>query len=142
MENFQLGVYLRGERENQNLSIREVARRAKKNSEGRSVTASQISNIETGKSDPGFETLQKLAEALDLPLIFILDGGEGNIGKITIASTDEIAQKLPEALTREKLVQLLLFCIELTDEQIDAILGVARAIRNFTKLAKDDKPTP
>ena len=141
MAKFQLGAYLREERENQNLGVRELARRAKNNSEGRSVSASQISNIETGKSDPGFETLQKYAEALDLPLVFILDGSKGNIDAITIASTNEIAQGLPETFHREKLIQLLIYCMELNDEQIDAILGVAQAIRNFTRSARDGNAT-
>ena len=137
MEKFRLGPYLRGVREGQNLTMREVEIRSKKSGEGKSVTASQISNIENEKSNPGFETLQKFAESLDIPLVFILDGSRENIDMVTIVSTDEVAQELPEALRREKLIQLLLFCMELTDEQIDAILGVAQVIRNFTRSVKD-----
>lgn len=137
VEKFQLGVYLKSVREGQNLSMRELERRAKKSSEGKSVTASQISNIENGKTDPGFETLQKFAELLDVPLVFILDGSGGKIDAVTVVSTDEVAQALLKALNREKLIQLLMFCRELTDEQIDAILGVARIIRNFTRSARD-----
>ena len=137
VEKFRLGPYLRGVREGQNLTMREVAIRSKKSGEGKSVTASQISNIENEKSDPGFETLQKFVESLDIPLVFILDGSRENIDMVTIVSTNEVAQGLPEALHREKLIQLLLFCMELTDEQIDAILGVAQVIRNFTRSVKD-----
>ena len=137
VENFRLGAYLRSVREGQNLSMRELARRAKESGEGKSVTASQISNIENGKSDPGFETLQIFAELLDIPLIFILDGSGEDIDAVTVVSTDEIAKALPKALNREKLIQLLTFCMDLTDEQIDAVLGVARVIRNFTRSTGD-----
>lgn len=138
VEKFQLGDYLKGVRESQHLSTHEMERRAKEGKEGKSVTAGQISRIETGQTNnPGFKTIQKIAEVLNIPLVIILDGSSGKTDAVTVVSTDEVAQVLPEALNREKLVQLLMFCMELPDEQIDAILGVARAIRNFTRSVRD-----
>ncbi|HEU5377179.1 MAG TPA: helix-turn-helix transcriptional regulator [Ktedonobacteraceae bacterium] len=136
VEKFHLGEYLRRVRENQNLGIRELAKRAQ-SSEGKSVTAAQISNIEKKKSNPGFETLQRIAELLDVPLVFILDGDKGATDTVTIVSNDKIARALLEVPNREKLVQLLTFCLELNDEQIEAILKVAQAIRNFTRTGKN-----
>jgi len=133
VEKFQLGAYLKNVRNSQNLSIHELERRAKESNEGKSVTVSQISKIENGKTDPRFTTLQKIAELLDVPLVFILDGSGGKVDTVTVVSTDEVAQALPEALNREKLLQLLVFCMELSDEQINAILGVAHVLRNFTR---------
>lgn len=136
VEKLPLGVYLKRVRDSKHLSTHDLERLSKESSEGNSVTAGQISRIETGKTDPGFKTIQNIVKLLDTPIVFILDGGEGNRDTVTIVSTDEIAQMLPEALNREKLVELLTLCIEFTDEQLDAILGVTKVIRD---LAKSDK---
>ncbi|MBA2394161.1 MAG: helix-turn-helix transcriptional regulator [Ktedonobacteraceae bacterium] len=131
VENFRLGVFLKKIRESQRLSTRDLVKRV-----GRSdvmVTASQVNKIENGKANPGFQTLQKIAAALDLPLVIILDGNTMKPDTVTIVSTPEVAQKLPQTLQREELVQLLLFCQELNREQVTAILEVARSIHGFTQ---------
>ncbi len=138
MEKLPLGVYLKRVRDSRHLSTHDLEKRSKEIGEGKSVTAGQISRIETGKTDAGFKTIQKIVELLDVPIVFILGGGEGNIDTVTIVSTDEIAQTLPEALSREKLVELLALCVKFTDEQLDAILGVTRVIRDLKRSAKDN----
>ena len=131
VENFRLGAFLKKIRESQNLSTRDLVKRVSKRDV--TVTASQINKIENDKANPGFQTLQKIATALDLPLVIILDGSTLKPDAVTIVSTSEVAQKLPQALQREELVQLLLFCQELNREQVTAILEVARSIRGFTQ---------
>jgi transcriptional regulator with XRE-family HTH domain len=131
VEKFQLGVFLKKTRENQRLSTRDLVKRVSKSDV--MVTASQINKIENGKANPGFQTLQKIAAALGLPLVIILDGSTANLDTVTIVSTPEVAERLPQALQRAELVQLLLYCQELNDEQVAAILGVAHSIRGFTQ---------
>jgi transcriptional regulator with XRE-family HTH domain len=133
VENFQLGVFLKRARESQNLSTRDLEKRVRESDRDRAVTASQINKIENGKTNPSFQTLQKIAAALDLPLVIILDGSSMEPDTVTIVSTPEVAQKLPQTLQRAELVELLLFCQQLNDEQISAILEVARSIRGFTQ---------
>jgi len=52
-----VGSRVRELRESQNLSLRELARRAK-------MTPTGISLVETGKRRPSFDTIEKLAGAL------------------------------------------------------------------------------
>lgn len=141
VKSFQLGAYLRDVRKSRSLSTHELERRARESDDGKSVTAGQISRIENGKTDPGFKTLQRIAELLDLPLVIILDGSREDVDTVTVVSTEEIARSLPQALNKPELVQLLLLCMELTDGQIEAILTVARSIRGSTRSVaeKEDK---
>jgi hypothetical protein len=97
--------------------------------------------MEVAAAHPSFQTLQKIAEALGLPLVIILDGSKMNPDTVTIVSTSDVAEKLPQALQRAELVQLLLFCQQLNKEQVSAILGVARSICGFTQ-PLHEKQTP
>ena len=133
VEKFQLGVFLKRARESQNFSTRDLEKRVRESEHDSSVTASQINKIENGKTNPSLQTLQKIAAALDLPLIIVLDGSAMNPDTVTIVSTPEVAQKLPQTLQRTELIQLLLLCQELNEEQVSAILGVARSISGFTQ---------
>ena len=128
MENFELGAFLKKERERQHLSSRDLAERTKKSESDKGVTASHINKIENGRAYPTFQTLQKIVAALGLPLVIVLDGSKANPEAVTIVSTPEVAQSLPQALSRKELVELLLIGQELTDEEIEAILGVARVM--------------
>lgn len=139
VEKFRLGVFLKRARESQNLSTRDLEKRVKESERETSVTASQINKIENDKTNPSFQTLQKIAAALGLPLVIILDGSKMNPDTVTILSTPEVAQKLPQALQRADLVQLLLFCQQLNNEQVSAILGVARSIHGFTQPLHEDQ---
>ena len=132
VENFELGAFLKKERERQRLSSRELAERTKKSEGEKGVSASHINKIENGRAHPTFQTLQKIVAALGLPLVIILDGSKANPDAVTIVSTPEVAQSLPQALSRKELVELLLICQELTDKQIEAILGVARSMSSST----------
>jgi len=139
VEKFQLGEYLKSMRESQKLSTRDLMRLSQENGDNKRVTESQINKIENGKTNPGFLTLQKIAAALGLPLVIALDGGNDTLDTVTVVSTDDIAESLLQALNRTELVQLLLFCRELTDEQVAAVLSVAHSIRGFTKPVKEQK---
>ena len=133
VENFELGAFLKKERERQHLSSRNLAERTKKSESDKGVTASHINKIENGRAYPTFQTLQKIVAALGLPLVIVLDGSKANPDAVTIVSTSEVAQSLLQALGHKELVQLLLVCQELTDEQIESVLVVARSIRGSTQ---------
>lgn len=141
VENFQLGAFLKRERERQHLSSRELARRTKKSNGEKGVAASHINKIEKGHVYPTFQTLQKIAAALGLPLVIVLDGSKANPNTVAIVSTLEVAQSLPQALRREELVQLLLICHKLTDKQIELVLGVARSMHSSTQLPNEAELT-
>lgn len=133
MENFQLGPFLKKLRQAQNLSTRNLEERSKIQGKDSGVGHSQISNIENGKQTAEFQTLQKIAAALGRPLTIVLDGSQDEPDTITILSTKDIASELVAALHRPQAVEFLVYSLELTDEQIEAVLEVARAIRGFTR---------
>jgi transcriptional regulator with XRE-family HTH domain len=133
VEKFQLGPFLKKLRELQNLSTRELAQRSRAKGRDSAVAHSQISNIENGKNKPEFQTLQNIAAALGRPLTIVLDGSQADLDTVTILSTDDIANDLVAALRRPEVVELLMYCIELTDEQSKAVLEVARSIHGFTR---------
>ncbi len=141
VENFQLGAFLKKEREKQHLSSRELARRTKRTESDKGVTASHINKIEKGHAHPTFQTLQRIAVALGLPLVIVLDGSKANPDTVAIVSTPEVAQSLPQALRHQELVQLLLVCQKLTDEQIKAVLGSARAMHSSDQSDTDAEIT-
>jgi transcriptional regulator with XRE-family HTH domain len=133
VEDFQLGPFLKKLRLAQNLSTRGLEERSKIRGRDAAVGHSQISNIENGKRTAEFQTLQNIAAALGRPLTIVLDGSQAEPDAITILSTKDIANELVEALHRPQVVELLIYSLELTDEQIEAVLEVARAIRGFTR---------
>ena len=133
VENFELGAFLKKERERQHLSSRELAERTNENEGDKGVSASHINKIENGRAHPTFQTLQKIAAALRLPLVIVLDGSKANPDAVTIVSTSEVAQSFLQALVRKELVQLLLISKELTDEQLESVLGVARSMHGPTR---------
>ena len=133
MENFELGAFLKKERERQHLSSRELAERTNKNEGDKGVSASHINKIENGRAHPTFQTLQKIAAALGLPLVIVLDGSKANPDVVTVVSTPEVAQSFLQALVRKKLVQLVLACQELTDQQLETVLDVARSMHGSTR---------
>lgn len=140
VENFQLGFFLKKERERLHLTYRDLAERTKKSTGDKGVAASHINKIENGKVFPTFQTLQKIVTALELPVVIILDGTKANPDTVTIVSTPEVAQSLPQTLTREELVQLLLICHKLTDEKIKTVLEVARSFAGSDQSADGNEP--
>lgn len=133
VEDFEIGPYLRSVREALRLTTRDVEDRSRRDGGKPSVTISQLSKIETGATpNPGFQTVQNIVAALDIPVVIVLDG-KANVDKVTILSSQEFSQSLLQALQHPELMELLLYCQELTDEQIQAILSIARSIRGFTR---------
>ncbi len=133
MENLELGAFLKRERERQHLSSRELAERTSKSEGEKGVSASHINKIENRKAHPTFQTLQKIAAALGLPLVIVLDGSKANPDVVTVVSTPEVAQSFLQALVRKELVQLVLACQELTDQQLETVLDVARSMHSSTQ---------
>jgi transcriptional regulator with XRE-family HTH domain len=133
VEQLELGAFLKRERERQRLSSRELAEQTSKREGDKGVSASHISKIENGKAHPTFQTLQKIVAALGLPLVIVLDGSKANPDAVTVVSAPEVAQSLLEALTRKELVQLLLACQELADQQLEAVLSVAHSLHGSTQ---------
>jgi len=133
VEHLELGAFLKRERERQHLSSRELAERTSKSEGDKGVSASHINKIENGKAHPTFQTLQKIAAALGLPLVIVLDGSKANPDVVTVVSTPEVAQSFLQALVRKELVQLVLACQELTDQQLETVLGVARSMLGHTR---------
>lgn len=139
METFELGAFLKREREKQRLSSRALAERTK-NSEGeRGVSASHINKIENGRAHPTFQTLQRIVTALGLPLVIVLDGSKTSPETVTIVSTPEVAQSLLQALSQRRLVELLLICQGLTDVQIETVLAMARSMRDSSRSIGESK---
>lgn len=134
MEDFEIGEFLKSVRQRQGLSTHDVEERSKKAGRGRSVSASQLSRIETGETpNPGFRILQNIAATLGIPLIIVLDGSTANIDRITILSSQNVSQSLYQALQRAELIELLIHCQGLTDEQVHAILNLARSMPGATE---------
>jgi len=133
VENLELGAFLKRARERQHLSSRELAERTNKGEGDKGVSASHINKIENGRAHPTFQTLQKIAAALGLPLVIVLDGSKANPDVVTIVSTPQVAQSFLQALVRKELVQLVLACQELTDQQLETVLGVARSMYGPTR---------
>jgi transcriptional regulator with XRE-family HTH domain len=133
VEIFELGAFLKKEREKQHLSSRALAERTKKSEGERGVSASHINKIENGRAHPTFQTLQRIVTALGLPLVIVLNGSKTSPETVTIVSTPEVAQSLPQALSQRRLVELLLICQGLTDVQIEAVLTMSRSMRDSSR---------
>lgn len=90
-----LGSKLRKHRELMNLSVKEVADRAK-------VTSSLISQIEHNHANPSLSTLKKIASVLNTPLAFLFTEDENTTPvvrknqrrKIVIGENNSIVQEL------------------------------------------------
>jgi len=92
------------------------------------LTYSHLSKIENGDSGVTLDTLQKIAAALDLPFIVLLDGSNAPPDTVTVLSTDEISSDLIRTIHREEILRLLLVCQNLTEEQISSLCGVAESM--------------
>jgi transcriptional regulator with XRE-family HTH domain len=81
-----LGQRLRAERVRRDVSLRQLARQV-------GVSASMISQIETGKSRPSVRTLYAITSALDISLEGLFSGGVG----LSAAAPPELAQAAGDA---------------------------------------------
>ena len=95
-----LGKKLRAARESRNLSLRELAGRA-------DISASMLSQIENGKSNPSVRTLYNIAAALDMPVdAFFPNRSEADMVSVSAhdqSFTDKTASEL-RALTVEGVI--------------------------------------
>jgi transcriptional regulator with XRE-family HTH domain len=134
VDDFEIGQFLRSVRKSLSLSTHDVEELSKEGGPDRSVSASQLSRIETGQTaNPGFRVLQNIAAALGIPLIIVLDGSQANVDRITVLSTQDVSRSLYQALQRPELMELLIECRELTHAQLQALLDHARSYRRSTE---------
>lgn len=89
------------------------------------VSESQISQIETGKRKPGFETLLKLGEALDCTVQDLFDdeknpatGSDGEEENKEVIILSELSEK------QRKLIKEIL---QLSDQEATALLPITEA---------------
>lgn len=87
-----LGQRLRRARQTKHIGLRELARRI-------GVSASLISQIETGKTAPSISTLTAIVSALDIPASEVYNSGGGNMAAVTTVSRDS-ARRSPYRLSR------------------------------------------
>jgi transcriptional regulator with XRE-family HTH domain len=127
VETDKLGSFLRKMRKERRLSLRDLEKLSKEKGNS-GLNYSHISKIENGDSGVRLDTLQKIAAALDLPFIVLLDGGNASPDTVTVLTTEEISSDLIRTIHREEIIRLLLVCQNLTEDQINSLRGVAESM--------------
>jgi transcriptional regulator with XRE-family HTH domain len=142
VERFNLGNYLRKVRESRGLSLRDLASlsREKEQNSGTPLTHSHISKIEAGEVSPNVRTLQKFAEALNLPMVIVLEGSHTELDTVVVVSSSDVSQGVVSALGHEALMQVLLLCQSLTEEQILSLFNFLRAMKTPSESLEDENP--
>lgn len=142
VERFNLGNYLRKVRESRGLSLRDLASlsREKEPNSGPPLTHSHISKIEAGEVSPSVRTLQKFAEALNLSLVIVLEGSHTELDTVVVVSSSDVSQGVVSALGNEALMQVLLLCQSLTEEQILSLFNFLRAMKTPSESLEDENP--
>jgi transcriptional regulator with XRE-family HTH domain len=97
-QNFNPGTSLKKLRTERGLSLREVARRT-------DLTASFLSQVEHGISNVSLDSLQKIAEALDVPLMVFLEEQPGDIENLSSHIEPEPCDDVNRTLTYSPLVR-------------------------------------
>ena len=82
--NVNVGSLIRRERQNQGLSLRELARRV-------GVSASMLSQVETGRTRPSVSTIYAIATELGLSIDALLSDREAAVATATAAAAGETA---------------------------------------------------
>ncbi len=82
--NVNVGSLIRRERQNQGLSLRELARRV-------GVSASMLSQVETGRTRPSVSTIYAIATELQLSIDALLSDREAAVATATAAAAGETA---------------------------------------------------
>lgn len=125
-----LGNYLREKRVSRGISLRQLANLSKEQlmTDEKALTHSHISKIETGEAVPSLRTLQKIANALELPLVIVLDRGHSDVNSVSVLSTPEFSQELLAAFHREDVVRLIQLCQQLNADQIKMLLDLAASL--------------
>ena len=99
--NVDVGGLIRGERGRQGLSLRELARRV-------GVSASMLSQVETGRTRPSVSTIYSIAAELGLSIDALLSGEAAVVADpVAVASSHarEDAAALPDAIPASQLVR-------------------------------------
>jgi transcriptional regulator with XRE-family HTH domain/quercetin dioxygenase-like cupin family protein len=88
-----IGEKLRGARQQRRMSLRELAGRA-------NMSASMLSQIETGKAYPSVRSIYNIASALDLPIDYFFPEQNGTLSprpEVTFADGEMTASEMREA---------------------------------------------
>src|SRR5215471_17113472 len=99
--NVNVGSLIRRERQKQGLSLRELARRV-------GVSASMLSQVETGRARPSVSTIYAIAAELQLSIDALLSGDEGAVTDQPAATGSRMSQEaavLPETLPASQLIR-------------------------------------
>jgi transcriptional regulator with XRE-family HTH domain len=98
--NVNVGGLIRRERLQRQLSLRELARRV-------GVSASMLSQVETGRARPSVSTIYAIAAELQLSIDALLSGDEGAVTPVAGAGSQmsEEAAVLPETLPASQLIR-------------------------------------
>lgn len=98
--NVNVGVLIRRERERQGVSLRELARRV-------GVSASMMSQVETGRTRPSVSTIYSIAAELGLSIDALLSEEAAVADPVALASNHvrEEAASVPEAIPASQLVR-------------------------------------
>ena len=98
--NVNVGGLIRRERLQRQLSLRELARRV-------GVSASMLSQVETGRARPSVSTIYAIAAELQLSIDALLSGDEGAVTPVAGAGSrmSEEAAVLPETLPASQLIR-------------------------------------
>jgi transcriptional regulator with XRE-family HTH domain len=98
--NVNVGVLIRRERERQGVSLRELARRV-------GVSASMMSQVETGRTRPSVSTIYSIAAELGLSIDALLSEEAAVADPVALASNHvrEDAASVPEAIPASQLVR-------------------------------------
>lgn len=105
------GALIRSHREQAGLSQRRLAERINR-------SASWISTIETGKSQPSLTSLKQIADVLQIPLTHLLG-----------RHLDVISPDLQDVIERPLVQELLKHIAPLNDEQVQRIIKIADTFR-------------
>src|SRR5512146_564786 len=85
-----IGEKLRAARQQRQMSLRELARKA-------DISASMLSQIETGKAYPSVRSMYSIAEALAMPVDHFFPEPPGNPIRVSGAADDLTASEMREA---------------------------------------------
>ncbi len=97
--NVNVGGLIRKERLQRQLSLRELARRV-------GVSASMLSQVETGRAHPSVSTIYAIATELQLSIDALLSGSEGAVANPVAATGSRMSEEaLPETLSASQLIR-------------------------------------
>ncbi|GCE23225.1 hypothetical protein KDK_70250 [Dictyobacter kobayashii] len=105
------------------------------------LTYTHIGTIEKGQASPTLMTLQKIARALKLPLVFVFNGEHADPNSVILVSTPEFSQELLSALHREDMIQLVQLGQQLSPAQMKIVLNVAASLAESSSHHEEKPPS-